>query len=539
MKILDQLDELNIDSAAKTQVAALVQALLDQVKKDAEKHYEADIQAKDLKIQSLILELAHLRRLRYGVKNEALSSLQRDLFEETCNEDIAALEAEVEQAGDQAGSTVTKPKRPRAGRQPLPPHLPRIEHRHEPESCQCDQCGKDLVKIGEDITEQLDVEPAKFFVHRHIRPQYACRGCETITAAPIPPAIIDGGMAAVGLLVWVLISKYLDHLPLYRLEQIAARDQVILARSTLAEWAGRTGVALQPLADRLIKLLLERGTLHADETPIPQLDPGSGKTKKAYLWAYRSNDLEEGPRIIVFDYRGGRSGEHARQFLGTWQGHLVVDGYGGYKALFTAARQEALPCIELGCWAHARRKFFDLHQANASPMALEALTRIGELYHIEQQGKEFSIEARLTLRVEHSQPKLHVLQQWLIQTRVKTADGGGSAKALDYTLKRWQSLIRYAETGHLPIDNNPVENVIRPIALGKKNWLFVGSERAGQRAAAIQTLLGTAKLNGIDPAAWLRDTLEKLPTWPNSRIDELLPFARPVEDIKPDQDENN
>jgi len=172
-------------------------------------------------------------------------------------------------------------------------------------------------------------------------------------------------------------------------------------------------------------------------------------------------------------------------------------------------------------------------------MALEALTRIGELYHIEQQGKEFSIEARLKLRVEHSQPKLHVLQQWLIQTRVKTADGGGSAKALDYTLKRWQSLIRYAETGHLPIDNNPVENVIRPIALGKKNWLFVGSERAGQRAAAIQTLLGTAKLNGIDPAAWLRDTLEKLPTWPNSRIDELLPFARPVEDIKPDQDENN
>jgi len=239
MKILSQLDELNLDAAAKTQVAALVQSLLDQVKKDAE-----NLQAKDLKIQALILELAHLRRLRYGVKTEALSSLQRDLFEETCNEDIAALEAAVEQADEQTGSTVTKPKRLRAGRQPLPAHLPRIEHRHEPASCQCGQCGKDLVKIGEDITEQLDVEPARFFVHRHIRPQYACRTCETITAAPIPPAIIDGGMAAVGLLVWVLISKYLDHLPLYRLEQIAARDQVILARSTLAEWVGRTGVAL-------------------------------------------------------------------------------------------------------------------------------------------------------------------------------------------------------------------------------------------------------------------------------------------------------
>lgn len=538
MKILDQLDELNLDAAAKTQVAAVVQALLDQVKKDAEK-YETDIQAKDLKIQALILELAHLRRIRYGVKNEALSGLQRDLFEETCHEDIAALEAEVEQAGGQAGATVTNSKRSRAGRQPLPPHLPRIEHRHEPESCQCGQCGKDLVKIGEDITEQLDVEPAKFFVHRHIRPQYACRNCETITAAPVPAAIIDGGMAAVGLLTWILISKYLDHLPLYRLEQIAARDRVILARSTLAEWVGRTGVALQPLVDRLTELLLKRGTLHIDETPVPQLDPGSGKTKRAYLWAYRSNDLEAGPRIIVFDYRGGRSGEHARQFLGSWQGHLMVDDYGGYKALFIAARQAAPPCIELGCWAHARRKFFDLHQANASSMALEALTRIGQLYDIEQQGMELSIEARLQLRVAQSQSALNALHEWLIQTRNKTANGGGSAKALDYTLKRWPALIRYAKTGHLPIDNNPVENVIRLIALGKKNWLFTGSERAGQRAAAIQTLLGTAKLNGLDPAGWLRDTLEKLPTWPNSRIDELLPFARPVEDIKGRQDEND
>jgi transposase len=525
MKILDQLDDLNLDAAAKTQVAAVVQALLDQVKKDAE-----TLQAKDLKIQALILELAHLRRLRYGVRNEALSGLQRDLFEETCTEDIAALEAEVEQLDEQAGSGVTKPKRLRAGRQPLPVHLPRIEHRHEPESCQCGQCGKDLVKIGEDITEQLDVEPARFFVHRHIRPQYACRNCATITATPVPPAIIDGGMAAVGLLVWVLMSKYLDHLPLYRLEQIAARDQVILSRSTMAEWVGRTGVALQPLVARLTELLLNRSTLHIDETPIPQLDPGSGKTKRAYLWAYRSNDLEEGHRIIVFDYRGGRSGEHARQFLGAWQSHLMVDDYGGYKALFTAARQD--PCIELGCWAHARRKFYDLYQANESSMALAALTRIGHLYSIEQQGQALSSVARQQLRVEQSQPALNALHEWLIQTRIKTANGGGSAKALDYTLKRWPALIRYAETGHLPIDNNPVENTIRPIALGKKNWLFTGSERAGQRAAAIQTLLGTAKLNGLDPAAWLRDTLEKLPTWPNSRIDELLPFAQPVDAVR-------
>jgi transposase len=382
-----------------------------------------------------------------------------------------------------------------------------------------------LIKIGEDITEQLDIEPAQFFVHRHIRPQYACKNCETITAAPIPPAVIDGGMAAIGLLVWVIISKYQDHLPLYRLEQIAARDNVILSRSTLAEWVGRVGVALQPLVDRLIWHLLQGNTLHADETPVAQLDPGNGKTRKAYLWAYRSNDLQDHqPRIIVFDYQQGRSGEHARQFLGAWRGHLLVDDYVGYKALFTHGGNP-LGCIELACLAHARRKFFDLHQANQSPMALEALQRIAALYAIEAEAKELSIEARQQLRAEKSLPHLQALHDWLVKTRVGIANGGASAKAMDYTLKRWPAIIRYAETGHLPIDNNPVENCIRPIALGKKNWLFAGSERAGKRAAAIQTLLGTAKLNDINPADWLRDTLEKLPTWPNRRIDELLPLA--------------
>lgn len=270
-----------------------------------------------------------------------------------------------------------------------------------------------------------------------------------------------------------------------------------------------------------------RGRLpRATRPPVAQLDPGSGKTKKAYLWAYRSNDLDEGPRIIVFDYQEGRSGAHARNFLGTWQGHLMVDDYGGYKFLFSNERETVQPCIELGCMAHARRKFFDLHKANDSPMALEALQRIGKLYEIEAEGKTLSIAARQQLRAEKSKPALKSLHDWLIETRARTANGGGSAKALDYTLKRWTALIRYADSGHLPIDNNPVENAIRPIAIGKKNWLFAGSERGGQRAAAIQTLLGTAKLNGLNPADWLKDTLEKLPTWPNSRIDELLPFPR-------------
>ncbi len=379
-----------------------------------------------------------------------------------------------------------------------------------------------LVKIGEDVTEQLDVEPARFFVHRHIRPQYACKSCETIIAEPVPPAVIDGGMAAPGLLTWVVTNKYLNHLPLYRLEQMAAREQVTLSRSTLAEWVGRTGVALQPLVDRLIWHLLQGNTLHADETPIAQLEPGNGKTRKAYLWAYRSNDHEPGPRIVIFDYQTGRSGRHAQNFLQNWQGHLLVDDYGGYKALFSRTTS---PCFELACWAHARRKFFDLHQANNSSMAFEALQRIGDLYVTEAEGKNMSIEARQQLRAEKSLPVLSTLHDWLMQTRMQTANGGASAKALDYTLKRWPSLVRYAHTGHLPIDNNPLENAIRPIAIGKKNWMFTGSERAGQRAAAIQTLFGTAQLNGIDPAKWLNDTLTKLPTWPNSRIDELLPMT--------------
>jgi hypothetical protein len=249
------------------------------------------------------------------------------------------------------------------------------------------------------------------------------------------------------------------------------------------------------------------------------------------LWAYRSNDLQPGSKILVFDYQAGRSGRHAQQFLQDWQGHLMVDDYGGYKALFAAARahpeQQRLlePCVELACWAHSRRKFFDLFQASQSPVAQEALRRIGVLYAIEAEGRSMSTDERQCLRAEKSRPALTDLHDWLQQTRLHTAPNSATTKAIHYSLKRWGALTRYAETGDLPIDNNPVENSIRPIALGKKNWLFAGSERAGQRAAVIQSLLGTAKINGLDPAAWLRETLEKLPTWPNSRIDELLPFA--------------
>jgi transposase len=503
MNLLDELTRSQADPA----VIAQARALLDQVARQNQ-----EIKEKDFKIGALAHELAWYKRIQFGKKSEAQSGEQRELFEETMGADLAAMEDEL------LGLQDKKPKAPRqrAGRQPLPPELPRIEHRHEPDSCQCGQCGKDLVKIGEDVNEQLDVEPARFFVHRHIRPQYACRACETVTAAPVPPAVIDGGLAAPGLLAWVAVSKYVDHLPLYRIEQIAARQGVTLARSTLAEWVGKTGVALQPLADRLAALLRGRPVLHADETPVRQLDPGSGKTLRAYLWAYRSNSLDDGQPIVVFDYQGGRAGAHARAFLQDWRGELMVDDYAGYKALFTEG------VTELACLAHIRRKFFDLHAANGSPVAAEALRRIGLLYAIERDVVD--AEQRRQRRHDQAKPLLADLRAWLQLTQRTTAPASGTGKAVDYALKRWAALERYADSGTRPIDNNPVENTIRPIAIGKKNWLFAGSERAGRRAAAIQSLLATAKLNGLDPMHWLAGVLERLPTCPNSQIDSLLPL---------------
>jgi transposase len=479
---------------------------------------DAELKWRELKIQQLTLELAHHKRIRLGVKSEALSPAQRDLLLDTCEEDGAAIAAEL--AEQQAPAPRARAHK-RRGRKPLPPDLPRIEHRHEPDACTCGRCGRDLIKIGEDISEQLDVEPARFFVHRHLRPQYACRHCDTVTAAAVPPAIIDGGLAAPGLHAWILIQKYLDHLPLYRLEQISARHGVAIARSTLAHWVGELGVRLQPLVDRLTTLLLQGPVLHADETPVRQLDPGKGRTRRAYLWAYRSNDLEGAPRIVVFDYQCSRRGSHARDFLGIWRGWLMVDDDGGYKALFRQG------ITELACLAHGRRKFFDLHATGGHPLAEEALRRIGELYAIETEASAMDVDRRLALRQSEAFPRLQALHEWLITTRLTAADGSGLARAIDYNLKRWPAILRYTNSAHLPIDNNCVENAIRPIARGRRNRLFAGSERAGQRAAAIQSLLATAKLNGLEPYAWLKNTLEKLPAWPNNRIDELRPL-RPL-----------
>ena len=495
-----------------TDVQTLRSMVIEQLQTIAQRDHT--IAFKDAKISKLTHEIARLRRVQFAAKSERMDPAQRELFDEAMAADIAALEAEL-------AALKTPPAKPPTERRPaqrrtLPPELPRIETIHEPASCDCATCGAALVKIGEHVSEKLDVEPMTFFVRRDVHPQYACRACETVVAEPVAPAILDRGLAAPGLLAQVAIQKYTDHLPLYRQEAIFARHGIELSRTTLAEWIGVIGLALQPLVDALRTRLLDAPVLHADETPVAQLDPGAGKTKRAYLFAYRSTG--EKP-MVVFDYCASRAGRHAADFLGDWCGALMVDDYGGYKALFAGG------ITELGCWAHARRKFFDVHKASASPLAKEALERIGALYAIEAKLRDLDDDARHRERQRYLAPKLDDLKRWLDDLSTKLLGNTGLAGAVRYTLRRWSALERILDDGRYPIDNNPIENAIRPIAIGRKNWLFAGSETAGQRAAAIMGLLATAKANGIEPHAWLTDTLTRLPTTKDRDIVSLLPLA--------------
>ena len=528
------LDHLLAQHKASPELSAALHALFHSSQEELAsahqkvEHLEVAAKRDQFTIERLTFELARLNRIRFARTSETLKGTQLDLFAAELDEEIGELAAALHQAEAEAppaeSSGKPRTQRVKAGRQPIPEHLPRIVIRHELDDCHCGQCGNPLVQIGEDVTEKLRVIPTRFEVEQHVRPKYACRPCETLKAAPVPASVIEGGMATPSVLSWVIVSKYQDHLPLYRIAQIAEREGVPLAQSTLGEWVGKIGFELTPLYDRLKERLLAGSVVHADETPLRQLDPGKGKTHKAYLWAYRNNDLDEGSPLVLFDYQTSRGGEHARNFLGSWRGFLCVDDFCGYKALFRTENPGDVACIEVGCLAHARRKFFELHAANQSPMAAEVLARIGALYAIESEGRTLSSTDRQRLRGEKALPLLKDLKQFLLDNTMKVAPNGAASKAITYALRRWDSLERYASTGNLPVDNNAIERDIRPIAVGKKNWLFVGSERAGKRAAVIQSLLGTARLNGIHPTEWLESVLEVLPTWKYSRLDELLPL---------------
>jgi transposase len=476
-------------------------------------HAQHEISWRDARIEKLTFEMAQLKRVKFGAKSEQLDAQQKALFDEAVDADIAALEEQLQDLI--AGSA--KPGEPRVPprRAALPESLPRVERHHEPANTTC-ACGCALKRIGQDVSEKLDYTPGVFTVERHIRGKWACAQCRTLTQAPVPAEIIDKGIPTSNLLAQVLVAKYADHLPLYRQEQIFGRAGLALPRSTLASWVGTCGVRLQPLVDALKAQVLGRAVVHADETPVAMLAPGTGKTHRAYLWAYASGAFEA-MRAVVYDFTDSRAGEHARAFLGDWRGALVCDDFSGYKASF------ALGVTEAGCMAHARRKFVELHVANKSTIAATAIEFIGQLYGVERDVKKLPPEQRLQDRQTRAVPIARALRDWLIAQRTLLHDGTATARAIDYSLKRWAALTRYLDDPALPIDNNFDEQQIRPWATGRKNWLFAGTLMAGQRAAAIMSLIQSAKLNGHDPYAYMKDVLARLPTQPARQIDDLLP----------------
>lgn len=475
-------------------------------------HARREIDWRDAKLHKLTFEMAQLKRVKFGKKSEQFDAEQRALFDEAIDADIAAVEAQLKKLLDAKRPTEPKNRPKRAA---LPPHLPRVDRHHEPESTVC-SCGCALERIGEDVSEKLDYAPGVFTVERHVRGKWACSQCRTLMQAPVPAEIIDKGMPTSGLLAQVLIAKHADHLPLYRQEAIFGRAGFSIPRSTLGAWVGQCGVRLQPLVDALKEHVLRCAVVQADETPVAMLAPGKGKTHRAYLWAYASGAFED-LHAVVYDFTISRSGEHARAFLGDWRGSLVCDDYSAYKASF------ALGVTEAGCMAHARRKFFELHDTHKSTLAATAIEFIGQLYGIERELKHATPEQRLHERRTRSAPIAQALYDWLVAQRTRTADGTAIAKAIDYSLKRWSALTRFLNDPALPIDNNHDEQQIRPWATGRKNWLFAGTLMAGQRAAAITSLIQSAKLNGHDPYSYLKDVLARLPTHLARDIDELLP----------------
>jgi transposase len=494
------IDPTQLQSMNADELRVLAMQLMEDVR------YKTAVNAK------LTHEIAVLKRWQFAAKSEKLPPVQQSLLDEAVSADIIAIEHELALLASEP-KTSAEPNRPR--RQVLPENLPRVVLHHEPTSTLC-PCGCQLKRIGEDVSEKLDYTPGVFTVERHVRGKWACAKCETITQVPVNAHVIDKGIPTAGLLAHVLVAKYGDHLPLYRQESIFARAGYAIAQSTLGAWIGACGVQLQPLVDALRERIVQHQILQADETPVAMLTPGKGKTHRAYIWTYCPSVFEN-MLGVVYDFTDSRAGEHARAFLGNWQGKLVCDDFSGYKASF------AQGVTEIGCMAHARRKFFELHASNKSQIAGEALKHIGELYEIEQAARDLPPDERRERRQTRSRPIVDALHIWLMHQRARVSEGSAIAKAIDYSLKRWEALTRYLDDPQLPIDNNWAENQIRPIAVGRKNWLFAGSLRAGKRAAAIMSLIQSAKLNGHDPFAYLKDVLHRLPAHPARDIDQLLP----------------
>ena len=502
---------MNIDLATLPDDVATLQRMVRTLAAECATLTEAEAE-----IERLRLIIQKLQRSQFGRRAERLDDDQLLFGFEDLNADIARVEATLP-------LKTVKPSRLRADRPSLPAHLPREDIRLDLDHQTCPCCGGALHAIGETVSEMLDHVPARLRVIRICRPRYGCRACGTIHQAPAPERPIAKGLASPGLLAHVLVAKYCDHLPLYRQSQIFARHGVEIDRSTLANWVGGACWWLEPLQARLAEHVFASPKLFADDTPIPVLDPGRGRTKTGRLWVYARDDRPwSGPEppAAVYFYSPDRKAERPAAHLQDFRGVLQVDGYAGFERLTMPGG-----IVLAACWAHARRKFYEVHQATDSPVAAEALKRIAELYAIETNIRGQTSIDRKGARQTKSLSLVNAMKAWLEIQLGRVPPAGPLAEAIRYALGRWPALTRFLDDGRIELDNNPVERAIRPVALGRKNHLFAGSDGGGVRWATVCSLIATAKLNNVEPFAWLRDVLQRMTDGhPASRLDELLPW---------------
>lgn len=531
-----ELEELRAALAASEQRAAAAEADLARAR--------AVVSTSEAMIAGLKLEIALLKRDKYGRSAERSAKLldQLELQLGDLIEDAAEDRVRAEQKTTKVGAF----ERRKPVKKAFPEHLPRERVVVEaPSTCSC--CGSDrIVKMGEDITETLEVIPRQWKVIQTVREKFTCRACEKITQPPAPFHPIPRGWAGPSLLAMIVFEKYGQHQPLNRQAERYAREGVDLSLSTLADQVGAVAELLKPLNTLIEAHVFTAARLHGDDTTVPLL--ARGGTKTARLWTYVRNDRPfdgTAPPAVVFRFSRDRAGEHPAQHLAGWQGILQADAYAGYNQLYDAARQPG-PVASALCWSHARRKFFELADVQTnirkgksakeiSPIAVEAVKRIDALFEIERMVNGQSSEARLAMRQRQSAPLVADLERWLRGERALLSKHAKVAKAIDYLLapRHWPGFTRFLEDGRVCLTNNAAERSLRGVALGRKSWLFAGSERGGQRAAAIYTLIGTAKLNDIDPQAWLADVIARIADTPVSRLHELLPW-----NWKPDKTES-
>ncbi|MFC1806571.1 IS66 family transposase [Planctomycetota bacterium] len=454
-------------------------------------------------------QLALLRRHQFGRKSEKIDPAQLLLA-------FAQLEDDAELPPPPEPSAKPAPKG--HGRKPLPEDLPRerIEHDLPPEGKRCGKCGSTLEKIGEDVSRQLDYVPASFVVREHVRLKYACKACEeSVVLAPLPPQPIEKGLPGAGLLAHVLVSKYADHLPLHRLEGIFKRQGVEIARSTQCDWVRDSATLLEPIVREMAREVLASKVIHTDDTPVRVQDRlRRGRTRQGRLWVYRGD--RDHP-YTVFDYTPTRKRDGPATFLEGYKGYLQADAFSGYDGIYAGGH-----VVEVACWAHARRKFHDAKTTDSSRAHI-ALAIIRQLYHVERRARELGPKKRREMRQEHSRPVLDHFRAWLDAQALAVLPQSPMGQAIGYTLGQWTALCRYLDDGDLAIDNNAAERELRAIAVGRKNWLFLGSNRGGRRAAIAYSLIATCKRHDIDPFAYLRDVLERVATHPSSGIAVLLP----------------